>query len=327
MPGDKSYRAHLSGSADLETTYEAIRAGFVSLALERNRRAAPYVEQARTLKAAASLVSTPSELLNMPAIQPALLTAAGISDKATAHLLPDDKQEAIHGLISNFLDPAGANFVEELVFRFLLTRGDTLGGTMRNIGGVLAQRRLSRMIISSLTLAQIPLQGLQSANNTWIPITEDNADVEIYLRGLAWQGANGNRALIYNLTVPLVKNNIDLCVLNCRPADLHLTVTVPRSLTAPVDPSAYLAFGELKGGIDPAGADEHWKTGKTALTRIRTAFEKQNLKPSLFFVGAAIAKKMAQEIWADLEVGFLSNAANLTNPLQATSLAQWLITI
>ena len=32
-------------------------------------------------------------------------------------------------------------------------------------------------------------------------------------------------------------------------------------------------FGELKGGIDPAGADEHWKTGNSALVRIRKAFE------------------------------------------------------
>ena len=80
---------------------------------------------------------------------------------------------------------------------------------MRNIGGALAQRKLSRMIISCLTLAKIPVQGLQTFNNTWITITEDNADIEIYLRALSWAGPRGERTLIYNLTVPLVKNNID----------------------------------------------------------------------------------------------------------------------
>ena len=32
------------------------------------------------------------------------------------------------------------------------------------------------------------------------------------------------------------------------------------------NPKHYLACGELKGGIDPAGADEHWKTAGKALS-------------------------------------------------------------
>src|SRR6266581_4854423 len=50
----KPYRQHLRSSSDLETTYEAVRAGFVVLALEKNRRATPFVAQARALKTAAS---------------------------------------------------------------------------------------------------------------------------------------------------------------------------------------------------------------------------------------------------------------------------------
>lgn len=57
--------------------------------------------------------------------------------------------------VKNFLEPAGEKFVEELVFRFLLTHGGTLGGSMRNIGGVLAQRKLTRAIISLLRNASI----------------------------------------------------------------------------------------------------------------------------------------------------------------------------
>jgi len=59
---------------------------------------------------------------------------------------------------------------------------------------------------------------------------------------------------------------------------------------------SYIAMGELKGGIDPAGADEHWKTARAALDRIRKAFSKVEVSPHNFFVGAAIAKRMAQEI-------------------------------
>jgi hypothetical protein len=82
----KPYQQHLKSSKSLETTYEAVRAGFVALALEKNRRATPFVAQARALKAAAGKAKTPADLLKIAEIQPGLLTAAGVSDKATNHL-------------------------------------------------------------------------------------------------------------------------------------------------------------------------------------------------------------------------------------------------
>lgn len=143
----KPYQQHLKSSKSLETTYEAVRAGFVALALEKNRRANPFVAQARALKAAVGKARSPAELLKISEIQPALLTAAGVSDKATNHLQDSDKREAVTGLIKNFLEPAGVNFVEELVYRFLLTRGDTLGGSMRNVGGFMAQKIEAKMAV------------------------------------------------------------------------------------------------------------------------------------------------------------------------------------
>lgn len=121
----KAYLQHLKSSSDLKTTYEAVRAGFVALALEKNRRATPMVAEARALKIAASKARSAAELSKVGKIEIALLAAAGVSDKAARHLHESDKKEAIEGLIANFLEPAGRNFVEELVFRFLLTRGDT----------------------------------------------------------------------------------------------------------------------------------------------------------------------------------------------------------
>jgi hypothetical protein len=66
MAQPKPYRRHLKSSDDLVTSYEAVRAGFVALALEKNRRASPFVEQARALKIAASSALVPAELTKMP---------------------------------------------------------------------------------------------------------------------------------------------------------------------------------------------------------------------------------------------------------------------
>jgi type II restriction enzyme len=318
MPPERAYELHLTGSSDLITTYEETRAGFVALALEKNRRATPFVEQARALKVAASQAPNPAALLAMEGIQSALLTAAGVSDKALTYLQQEDKVEAIRGLIANFLEPAGPDFVEELVYRFLLTRGDTLGGAMRNVGGVLAQRKLTRAIIALHTLAGTPYWWHHSISNIWLPMTEDDSGIELHLRGLSWLKNGEPRTIIFNLTVPLMKNNVDLCLINCG----YNTVR-----EAQKNPDFYIALGELKGGIDPAGADEHWKTASTALKRIRDAFSAHNLSPHTFFVGAAIAKKMAGQIWEQLDNGTLTNAANLTNPQQLDSLCNWLINL
>jgi hypothetical protein len=312
MPARPPYRRHLNSSADLETTYEATRAGFVALALEKNHRATPFVAEARALQEAASHAANPAELLKIKGIESGLLTAAGLSDKAVSHLQPEDKVAAVNELIRNFLEPAGAKFVEELVFRFLLTRGDALGGSVRNIGGILAQRKLTRAILSTLKISGTRYFWQEAKSRNWFE-GDDDLDIELSLRGLYWQNGRKHRTLIYNLTVPLVKNNVDMCLFNATPKNLDAT-----------EAKSYVALGELKGGIDPAGADEHWKTAKTALDRIRKSFARAKQSPQTFFIGAAIEKKMAAEIWDELQEGVLGNAANLNDENQIASISHWL---
>lgn len=315
----KPYQQHLKSAKDLQTPYEATRAGFVGLALEKNRRATPLVAQARALKTAATQAKTPADLLSISDIRPALLTAAGLSDKALKHLQESDKIEAIHGLLNKYLEPAGAKFVEELVYRFLLTRGDTLGGSMRNAGGFVAQCKLTRAIIGHLKMADKPCCWLHSKNKVWAEIPNDDAGIELHLRGLSWGESDEARTLIYNVTVPLFRKNVDMCLFTCS------SQTFAKSFYR--NASAYIALGELKGGIDPAGADEHWKTAKSALNRIRDSFTKESRQPKAFFIGAAIEAQMSVEIWDWLETGILENAANLTDENQIASITRWLCSL
>jgi hypothetical protein len=315
----KPYLEHLESSQGLQTTYEAVRAGFVALALEKNRRATPHVAMARALRTAAGKARSAGDLPNVPDIQPALLTAAGLSDKAIKHLQDSDKQEAVGLLIKNFLEPAGEHFVEELVFRFLLTRGDALGGSMRNVAGVIAERRLARAIIAYVRLSGHQCFGRYRDAKVWAELPKDDADVELSLRGLAWNCGAGQRTLLHNIKVPLSETNVDLVLFD------GSAENITHEMLA--SPEAYIALGELKGGIDPSGADEHWKTAKTALDRIYNAFSAQGYEPHTFFVGAAIVPKMAQEIWQMLEEGRLENAANLTDDNQVSSIAQWLCSL
>jgi hypothetical protein len=139
------------------------------------------------------------------------------------------------------------------------------------------------------------------------------------LRGLSWQTSKRTRTLKYNVKIPVSRTYVEICILDCRPDVLDTQML--RS------PASYLALGELKGGIDPNGADEHWKTAHTALSRIHAAFARHQVKPHTFFIGAAIEPNMAQEIWELLEDGVIENAANLTDDKQIASITRWLCSL
>jgi len=319
-----SYQDHLISSQSLVTPYKQTRAGFVALALEKNRMATPYVEEAKVFKALTRKVKKPIQLLKISEIRPSILTAAGISNKAANHLTEEDKTDAIKGLVENFLEPAGKDFIDELIYRFLLTKGDTLGGSMRNLAGSLGERKFSRTLISTLRVQGRSYSWLHSKSKKWVDCSEDDADIELHIRGLNWTTRGENRTLIYNLTVPIVRKNVDLCLFKSSPEEM-LFGNNRNSCHFKHD--LYIALGELKGGIDPAGADEHWKTANTALDRIRNAFSSKQLNPKTFFIGAAIEKAMAEEIHEQLLSSTLANAANLTDEGQLVSISEWLVNL
>ena len=313
---------YIKSAEDLVTSHEQTRAGFIEAALAKNYKAKPYIEQAKTLKSLASQVTTPIELLNIVEIQNCLLTASGLSDKSLKYFTDDDKDEAIKKMIKEFLEPAGDNFVDELVYRFLLIKGDTLGGSMRNYVGLIAQMKLIRKLISLFSIQKISFLILlkdDKKKNGWQSLDYEYVFNKVdEVTAIQWKNKRGNRILFFNTTIPIVKNNIDICLYKGDIEDFDSGNIVKENNKA-------IMFGELKGGIDPAGADEHWKTGNSALERIREAFAQYAVKTS--FIAAAVEKKMATEIYTQLQEGTLSNAANLTVDRQLTAYCNWMINL
>jgi len=188
---------------------------------------------------------------------------------------------------------------------------------MRNLVGALAKRKLNRMIVASLQLSNIDYYWLTKSKKKWNHKAEKYEDID-EAKGLFWVNQNGeNRTLYYDITVPLIKNNIDMILLSDS-KDTPIKDSILKN-------ENYIALGELKGGIDPAGADEHWKTAKTALDRIIKGFNSRKIKPSIFYIGAAIENKMAKEIYTQLNNGYFANAANLTKESHMSSITDWLI--
>jgi hypothetical protein len=319
FPVNMPYRNHLRSAADLVTTREITAAGFIKMALERSSRATPYVETGRALKAATNGKQNVEALIADTTLHPAILTAAGVSDKANKYFQDSDRVLAITEFAEQYLKTAGPLFTEELIFRYMLTRGDTLGGAMRNLVGVFAQERLVRAIVGALTLRAQPFAYLDKDSEIWLSAKKDDAFLERRAKALSWLVEGSPRTLTFNMKVPQVDKNVDICLLACHYDDLKAKVKKATLGNA----SVYLALGELKGGNDPAGADEHWKTGSAALERCRKVLN----DPAIVFVGGAIASAMSEEIWKGLQNGTLVNAANLTVDSQLASFTSWLVSL
>lgn len=281
----------ISVASDLVTTKEKINAGFIALSLEKNYMAVPYIEEARTLKYLCRGGTKPEDLL-------------GVKD------------------IRVDLSTGGDDFIDELVYRYLLTKGDALGGKARNLAGVLGERKFLRSLLSVLNLSGTDYRWKDDDTNTWLAKPQDDTGIEKRITGISWSKNRSKRLLIMNITVPVVKKNVDLSILDGTIDDLKKG---KQSIIHNID--AYVALGELKGGIDPAGADEHWKTANSALERIRKSFGKRKKRPQTFFIGAAIENSMASEIFKQLRNGSLNNAANLTNDEQLASICEWILNL
>ena len=312
----------INSATDLVTSREKTRAGFISLALEKNYLAVPYIEEAKALKALAGKVKYPKDLLDVTDLGTGLLTASGLSDKSLNYLTEEDKITAIKELIEKFLEPAGDSFVDELIYRYLLIKGDALGGKARNLAGSLGERKFLRSLLSVFTISGVEYYWKDKDSNSWLEKPKDDTGVENRIKGLCWNKRGRYKLLIMNKTIPVVGKNIDLCILNGKIEEIR---SGKDSIFYRGD--KYIALGELKGGIDPAGADEHWKTANSALDRIREGFNSFELKPKIFFIGAAIENSMASEIYQQLQDGSLNNAANLTNDEQLTSVCNWIVNL
>jgi hypothetical protein len=289
---------HIASAADLVTPHEEVRKGFLEQALAKTEKAQPYLDEAEHFKGALERAQSIEHLLGIPAIRPQLVGAAGFSSKAQTHLSEQELLDSLRRVLDLIAAKASDDWREETLYRYLLTKGDALGGSMRNYTGALAAERFTDAIEVALEeIGQTPSIRRTSKEK---------------IRAIRWE----NRLLVFDRKPKSIGKNIDAILIDA-------SIDRGKETEKIKHPEDFLACGELKGGIDPAGADEHWKTANSALDRIRTALQPK--PPALFFLGAAIANSMAEEIYRQLQDGRLTHAANFTSSKQLADLVSWLV--
>ncbi len=317
----------IKSANDLITSDEQIMEGFVKASLIKSSEARPYIEEAKKLREMASKVNTPRNLLLIEGIKPFLITASGLSDKAIQHFDEKILNKSISKMIDDYLVSAGDSFVDELVYRFLLIKGGSLSGSTNNTIGALAQKKfVDRFLFvldsEGLTYEFTYSQRAKNRRVVWRSMSYNEASKDVdRIKAFSWMINGKKKVLFFNAKIPSVGekgNNVDICLYD------HSVIPYSVDLINSHDECAIM-FGELKGGFDPAGADEHWKTGNTALGRIRDAFASQNIPIYTSFIGVAIQESQANEIYAQLKSNELSYAINLNNDKQLTEYCKWII--
>ncbi len=270
-------------SSDLVTSKDATISGFSWQAEQKLEKSSAYINDAEHFCSKANNIHSIDDIRKDSRLTSFVIAACMLSQKSLNHLDIDTQNEIIENLI-DFEKLQDTDYLRELVNRYCLTSGDSLGGSMRNLVGQTAQIKLTNSIVQRLQTHGVEFQTEVSKSSG--KITE-----------IAWE----DKRIFFDKTPSFIKKSIDIIVVNGESAK-HSSLN---------DPSDFLCCGELKGGIDPAGADEHWKTAKTALERIHTVFTDAKVEqPKLIFIGTAIEKSMSGEIFKLLEQEWLTGAAN-----------------
>lgn len=272
----------VSQPEDLITTIPNRIEGFSWQASQKLEKADPYLELADYAIENLHKIHDVESLRKDNLLTSFIIAACMLSRKSLVHLNESMQNEIIEELI-DFSKLDDIRYVEQLERRFFLTCGDSLGGSMRNAVGQNAQQLLSKQIIDRLISLGYEPKLIYKHEK---------------LTGITWD----DKRISFDQKPKFIGKSVDFIVVKGESARVG-------SLENPKD---YLCCGELKGGIDPAGADEHWKTAKSALDRIKNVFINKNLSsPKLIFIGAAIEFAMSYEIFQLLEDGWLAGAANI----------------
>lgn len=226
-------------------------------------------------------------------------------------------------LISKLIQDSGVSKNRHLAM-FMSNLGDSMGGISRNEVGRVAmmrvlnplvahlhqEKRLRAVICSFKGELKKEFERSNSSQKTRIEM-DSTTDLEALLADFEKRRVKYHELVISNGNRLLVDRQLKWREENGNThkigPDLHSTSKIHDFVWA----------AEVKGGADPAGSDEHWKTATQALDRIIQACEKTNrCQPALAFIATIFVGRVATEAQAWIEQEKLTGAYNLTRMLQ-----------
>lgn len=202
--------------------------------------------------------------------------------------------------------------------------GASLDGGWRNEVGRLAYVAvLSPLILYLHRLQKVDTITYRLKGRITLDVDSENETGKLYVTALQGRDEQVVMDLLAQLEEErIVYRQIDLTngnrVLLNRQLYWHHSETAERFRIGPdliteTAQASYPWAAELKGGADPAGSDEHWKTATQAFNRIiKASNQTKQPVPKLVFMATIIVDRVAQEAALWLHQGKLAQVYNLT---------------
>lgn len=200
--------------------------------------------------------------------------------------------------------------------------GDSLGGVSRNEVGRTAMMRLLNPLVAYLHrqdyLQEIVCSfkdaladsGASRQSMREKIVMDSTVDIDKLLSDFEHRRAKYHELVLRNGSRLLIDRQLNWI------DEAGSAYRIGPDLHAMVETQDFVWAAELKGGADPAGSDEHWKTATQALRRILDAcLATGRDQPALVFIATIFVERVAREAQAWIDDGKLTAAYNLTRML------------
>lgn len=224
----------ITSHKDLVTAREATCQGFLDQAKVKTEKASVYIENAMDYWEELKRTATIFDVLDNPRLQEGLIATAGVSAKARNYLTGEDIRRILSGIIDGIPEDRRIVFREELFYRYLLTKGGTLDGEMRNYAGAHAARGFVVALLDALQTSQDPSLWFKDLKDS-IKLPEARLLAESRkVQKIAWH----NRVLLFDKKPAIIDKNVDMILLDAFASRADTSLLREHN--------SYLACGELK---------------------------------------------------------------------------------
>jgi type II restriction enzyme len=146
---------NINSHVDLVTSRKAICEGFLAQAQSKREKATPFIDKAKQLWQKLQNTQNINSLISQNDLRTDLIAVSGFSEKSIKNLSAGEIDAAIKIFLAELSAKYPAQFREEILYRYLLTMGDALGGQMRNLTGNDASIKFTEALLAHLRSRQL----------------------------------------------------------------------------------------------------------------------------------------------------------------------------
>ena len=198
----------VKAATELATSKIETCKGFVEQAALKSKRAARHVEAANAFWSELKKITNIKDLIHAKHLRDELIAVAGVSTKAKKYLKDGDIDAILAGIVAGIPPDQASSFHQDIFLRYMLTKGASFDGEMRNVIGASAQRKVARLLCGKFKQNEVEAQIYLAKRKK--PVTIDQAlknmeDEKTKVSCIIWD----KRVLLFDKKPRIINKSVD----------------------------------------------------------------------------------------------------------------------